>query len=72
MLVHVFDGLATWWADVSLWLTQQWFPVQFALVMVVLLPVCAGLMWLLDRVGAVAVGRHRRSGRDDSPAKRAS
>ncbi|MQA11052.1 MAG: hypothetical protein GEU98_21350 [Pseudonocardiaceae bacterium] len=42
--------LRDWWDGVELWLTQLWFPFQFALVLMVLLPVCLGLAWLIDRV----------------------
>ncbi|QFU92833.1 hypothetical protein [Amycolatopsis sp. YIM 10] len=45
----MLDGLSDWWDSVELWLAQLWFPVQFILVMAVLLPLCAGLAWLIDR-----------------------
>ncbi|MCP2165159.1 hypothetical protein [Goodfellowiella coeruleoviolacea] len=44
------DWLAEWWDGVELWLTQLWFPFQFTLVMVVLLPLCLGVAWFIDRV----------------------
>ncbi|MBK1786467.1 hypothetical protein [Prauserella cavernicola] len=51
----MFDGVASWWDSLELWLAQQWFPVQFVLVMVVLVPLCFGLAWLIHRgVDAVA------------------
>lgn len=58
----VWDSLAAWWGGVELWLTQLPFPAQFALVMAVLVPVCLGAAWGVDRaVDAVCVraGRPR-------------
>lgn len=55
----MFDGVTRWWDGFELWLAQQWFPVQFVLVMAVLLPLCAGLALLIDR--AVGVAAHRVS-----------
>ncbi|GAB3492757.1 hypothetical protein [Amycolatopsis cihanbeyliensis] len=46
----MLDGLTNWWDALELWLAQRWFPLQFVLVMVVLVPVCLGLAWLLGRV----------------------
>ncbi|MBV9846069.1 MAG: hypothetical protein JOZ47_13485 [Kutzneria sp.] len=46
----MLQWLADTWDAVELWVAQLWFPVQFALVMVVLLPVCLGVAWLIDRV----------------------
>ncbi|MGH3631267.1 MAG: hypothetical protein ACRDRL_27970 [Sciscionella sp.] len=46
----MLHGLANWWDGVELWLTQLAFPVQFVLVMVVLLPLCAGVSRALDAV----------------------
>ena len=46
----MFDGVARWWDSLELWLAQQWFPVQFVLVMAVLIPLCVGLAWLIHRV----------------------
>ncbi|OLT47058.1 hypothetical protein BJF85_01235 [Saccharomonospora sp. CUA-673] len=64
----MFDGVARWWDGFELWLAQQWFPVQFMLVVAVLLPLCVGLTWLL-RLGVDVVltlpGRLRR-GRGDA------
>lgn len=44
------QGLANWWDSVELWLAQLWFPLQFVLVMVVLVPLCLLTAWLIDRV----------------------
>jgi hypothetical protein len=41
--------LSDWWNAVELWIAQQPFPAQFAVVIAVLLPVCAGGAWLIDR-----------------------
>ncbi|TCO50818.1 hypothetical protein [Actinocrispum wychmicini] len=41
--------LSEWWNAVELWITQLAFPAQFAVVIAVLLPVCAGGAWLIDR-----------------------
>jgi hypothetical protein len=46
----VFIGLTNWWDGAELWLAQQWFPLQFVLVMAVLVPVCLGVAWLIDKV----------------------
>jgi hypothetical protein len=63
----VLEGLADWWDTVELWLAQLWFPLQFALVVVVLAPVCLGIAWLIDRVvGRLSTGFG--SGRDEDPS----
>ncbi|PXY27546.1 hypothetical protein [Prauserella muralis] len=62
----MFDGVARWWDGFELWLAQQWFPVQFVLVMAVLVPLCLGLAWLIHRVVdfvADRAGRMRRGAR---------
>jgi hypothetical protein len=46
----VFDGLADWWDGVELWLAQAWFPVQFVLVMVVVVPLCLLAAWAIDKL----------------------
>ncbi|UVS77697.1 MULTISPECIES: hypothetical protein [Actinokineospora] len=43
------QGLTDWWDDVELWLATIPFALQFTLVMAVLLPLCLGLAWLIDR-----------------------
>jgi hypothetical protein len=45
----VFLWLANWWDGVDLWLGQLAFPFQFAIVIVVLAPVCLGVAWAIDR-----------------------
>ncbi|MBW4720884.1 hypothetical protein KZQ38_27215 [Saccharothrix sp. SC076] len=44
------DAIAQWWDGVELWLAQLPFPFQFALLMVVLLPLSLGAARLIDRV----------------------
>jgi p-aminobenzoyl-glutamate transporter AbgT len=46
----VFNGLADWWDGVELWLAQAGFPVQFVLVMAVVVPLCLVAAWVLDKV----------------------
>jgi hypothetical protein len=46
----VLQAVLDWWDGVALWIAQLSFPFQFALVMVVLLPLCLGAAWLIDRV----------------------
>ncbi|SFP99215.1 hypothetical protein SAMN05421810_104129 [Amycolatopsis arida] len=43
----MLDGLTAWWDTFELWLAQRWFPVQFVLVMAVLVPLCLGVAWVL-------------------------
>ncbi|WP_199442316.1 hypothetical protein [Umezawaea beigongshangensis] len=43
------DAIAQWWDGVELWLTQLPFALQFPMVMVVLLPLCRSVAWLIDR-----------------------
>ncbi|MBB3051838.1 hypothetical protein FHS23_002867 [Prauserella isguenensis] len=68
----MFDGVARWWDGFELWLAQQWFPLQFVLVVAVLLPICAAATWLLGRGVDFAmnvIGR-LRPGRPDEQAGR--
>jgi len=44
------EAIAKWWDGVELWLAQLPFPLQFALLMGVLLPLCLGAARLIDRV----------------------
>lgn len=46
----MLEWLANVWDSVELWLTQLSFPFQFAIVMVVLVPVCLGVAWAIDRL----------------------
>ncbi|HEX7658776.1 MAG TPA: hypothetical protein VF444_04795 [Pseudonocardiaceae bacterium] len=56
----MFVWLAGWWDGAQLWLTQLAFPLQFALVMVVLLPLSVGIAWVIDRVGGAIEARHSK------------
>jgi hypothetical protein len=42
--------LSDWWNGVELWITGLPFPFQFALVIVVLIPICLVVAWLIDRI----------------------
>jgi hypothetical protein len=42
--------LSDWWNGVELWMLGLPFPLQFALVVVVLAPVCLVVAWLIDRI----------------------
>jgi hypothetical protein len=44
----VLPWLANWWDNVALWLSDLAFPIQFALVIAVLAPVCFVLAWGID------------------------
>jgi hypothetical protein len=61
-------AVASWWDGVELWLVGLPFGPQFAIVMVVVLPLCVLASRFLDRVvGAVAAelgGRFSRRGSD--------
>jgi hypothetical protein len=54
------ERVASWWDGFELWLTGLSFVPQTALVLIVMVPLCAGAAWVLDRVIAAAfaaVGR---------------
>lgn len=54
------DRAVSWWDGFELWLAGLPFVPQVALVLGVVVPVCAGVAWLLDRALAgvlAAVGR---------------
>jgi hypothetical protein len=42
--------LSDWWNGVELWMLGLPFPLQFALVVVVLAPICLVVAWLIDRI----------------------
>ncbi len=42
--------LSDWWNGVELWVLGLPFPFQFALVVVLLVPVCLVVAWLIDRI----------------------
>jgi hypothetical protein len=45
-----WDMVIRWWDGVELWLTRLALPLQVAILMVVLLPVCWGAARAIDRV----------------------
>ncbi|WP_240519296.1 hypothetical protein [Amycolatopsis antarctica] len=51
------DGLSAWWDSMELWLAQLWFPLQFLIVIAVVLPVCALAAWVIDRVVGLVASR---------------
>lgn len=54
------DQLANWWDGAELWIAGLPFIPQVILVLAVMIPVCFGIAWVLDRtLSAVfsAVGR---------------
>ncbi|HEX4722441.1 MAG TPA: hypothetical protein VH333_07995 [Pseudonocardiaceae bacterium] len=53
--------LANWWDAVALWLSDLAFPFQFALVIVVLAPLCWMVAWAIDRVVDLVHGRLTKS-----------
>jgi hypothetical protein len=57
--------LANWWDSVALWLSDLAFPIQFALVIAVLAPVCFVLAWGIDN--AVDLVTARFQGTPGSP-----
>ncbi|MGH3466856.1 MAG: hypothetical protein ACRDQF_03870 [Thermocrispum sp.] len=65
----MLDDLNAWWDTVELWVVELWFPLQFVVVMAVVVPVCLAVAWAVDRgVDHVAawlrrVRRSRRAGR---------
>jgi len=52
--------LANWWDSVALWLSDLAFPIQFALVIAVLAPVCFVLAWGIDNAVDLVVARFHR------------
>jgi hypothetical protein len=58
----VVDGLSAWWDAVELWVAQLWFPLQFAVVMAVVVPLCLGVAWVIDRAVDHASARLRARG----------
>lgn len=64
----MFAWLANWWDAAVLWLSELAFPFQFALVIVVLAPLCVLVAWAIDRVVDLVSARITRSG-DDAPVR---
>lgn len=66
----MLQWLANWWDSVALWLSDLAFPIQFALVIAVLAPVCFVLAWGIDNAVDLVTARfHRAPG---SPQQAAS
>lgn len=42
--------MVEWWNGVELWVTGLAFPLQFALVIVLIGPLCLVVAWAIDRV----------------------
>ena len=60
--------LANWWDSVALWLSDLAFPIQFALVIAVLAPVCFVLAWGIDNAVDLVTARfHRTPGSPERP-----
>lgn len=57
----MFPWLANWWDAAALWLSDLAFPFQFALVIVVLAPLCLAVAWAMDRVVDLVGARFTRS-----------
>ncbi|WP_051111162.1 hypothetical protein [Rhodococcus rhodnii] len=60
------DRIAGWWDGLELWIVGLAFVPQVALVLVVVVPLCALGAWLLDRVLAAVLVALRR-GPDTAP-----
>lgn len=62
-----WEAVIRWWDGVELWLTQQWLPLQVALLMVVLLPTCWWVALLIDRgVDVTSEWLRRRTRAEDA------
>lgn len=48
-----------WWDALELWIAELSFPLQFVVVMAVVVPVCLGAAWLIDRAVDHATARLR-------------
>lgn len=59
--------LSDWWNDIELWMAQQSFWLQFALVIVVVGPLCVGVAWLIDRIVDSLAARFGPSRRAEPP-----
>lgn len=59
-----WEAAIRWWDAVELWLTQLWLPVQFALLVLVLLPLCWWAARVIDHGVELAFERlgHRSAG----------
>lgn len=49
-MVQVYSRvMADWWNGVELWVAGLAFPLQFALVVLFIGPLCVGVAWVIDR-----------------------
>ncbi|MGH3451679.1 MAG: hypothetical protein ACRDQW_13335 [Haloechinothrix sp.] len=55
----VVDAVIEWWDGIELWVVQLWFPLQFVVVMAVVVPLCLAAAWLIDRAVDHASARLR-------------
>jgi hypothetical protein len=60
--------LANWWDSVALWLSDLAFPIQFALVIAVLAPVCFVLAWGIDNAVDLVTARFHRASEPPRPS----
>lgn len=63
--------LSDWWNGVELWVAGLAFPLQFAIVMAVLMPVVLVVAWLIDRFVDHAAALFGPSPVDDRPIRTA-
>ncbi|MFD6857713.1 hypothetical protein ACFWCF_10265 [Rhodococcus sp. NPDC060090] len=61
------EQVASWWDGFELWLTGLSFVPQAALVLIVIVPLCGAVAWLLDRVIAAAFAAVGRGEPEPSP-----
>ncbi len=67
VLASDWEAAIQWWDGVELWLTQQWLPLQLALLVAVLLPACWWVALLIDRwVDLASEWLRRRAGVRDA------
>ena len=59
--------MAEWWNGVELWVAGLAFPLQFALVVVFLGPLCVGVAWVIDRTVDHASTWFGRSPAEEAP-----
>lgn len=63
----MLEDLNDWWDAVELWVVELWFPLQFLVVMAVVVPVCLAVAWAVDRAvdwGAARLRRRRADALD--------
>ena len=65
----MLHGLVDWWNAVELWMLGLPFVFQFAIVIAVLLPLCVGVAWLIDRIVDYASAWFGPSDEDEPPLR---